>query len=275
MMSNNAKQILVKGLIISTVATAALPLAMPQTAYAASNVANVEGAESKGLLETFSEIGSSIFAGGEEFFDALRDYGDMQQYTMPFLSEKAAPNSEAELVNPYTGKLLQRRIYDENGDAKMDIDYTVHGNAAMQDSPHKHIWEGGKRNAAEDLTSFETLKYLCIPRGYVSSTTKPNHEKTMDGEQAGVQISYDELKSILIRNHDVKFRYEGTVYTISYGKNAEGITGYSLSYFRNFCGAQILEVTSYTSKRPLLEKHLFRGNTLEDICDEITVLNIF
>ena len=53
---------------------------------------------------------------------------------------RGKPNSKRSLFKD--GKLIQERIYDENGQAKTDIDYTDHGNPTRHpEVPHEHEWD--------------------------------------------------------------------------------------------------------------------------------------
>lgn len=46
----------------------------------------------------------------------------------------------------WNGKVVQRRYYDKNGNADMDIDYTDHGNPKQHPKvPHRHDWNGNSR----------------------------------------------------------------------------------------------------------------------------------
>lgn len=46
-------------------------------------------------------------------------------------------NSSTDLINSNTGKLCQRRFYDENGEACLDVDFSHGGNHTF---PHIHFW---------------------------------------------------------------------------------------------------------------------------------------
>ena len=49
----------------------------------------------------------------------------------------------------WNGKVLQRRYYDKNGNADLDIDYTDHGNPKDHPKvPHRHDWNGTTRGPA-------------------------------------------------------------------------------------------------------------------------------
>ena len=58
---------------------------------------------------------------------------------------KGKPNSKRSLFKD--GKLIQQRIYDENGQAKTDKDYTDHGNPTRHpEVPHEHNWDWSDPN---------------------------------------------------------------------------------------------------------------------------------
>lgn len=62
------------------------------------------------------------------------------------LKRKGKPNSSRDLKDPSTGKVKQRRYYDKNGKADIDIDYTNHGNAKQHPKvPYRHNWKNGIR----------------------------------------------------------------------------------------------------------------------------------
>jgi hypothetical protein len=52
-------------------------------------------------------------------------------------------NSSKDLIKNGTKK--QRRYYDKNGKADMDIDYTDHGTPKIHPNPHRHNWNGNTR----------------------------------------------------------------------------------------------------------------------------------
>lgn len=64
------------------------------------------------------------------------------------LPKKGRPNSSKDKKNPKTGKVVQRRYYDKDGNADMDIDYTNHGNPKQHPKvPHRHDWKNGVRGS--------------------------------------------------------------------------------------------------------------------------------
>ncbi len=58
------------------------------------------------------------------------------------LPVKGKPNSSKDLKD--SKGLKQRRYYDKNGNADLDIDYR-HGGNGKEPFPHKHKWTNGKR----------------------------------------------------------------------------------------------------------------------------------
>ncbi len=58
------------------------------------------------------------------------------------LPVKGTPNSSKDLKDSQGVK--QRRYYDKNGNAELDIDYR-HGGNGKEPFPHKHKWTNGKR----------------------------------------------------------------------------------------------------------------------------------
>lgn len=53
------------------------------------------------------------------------------------------PNSSMDLLNP-DGSVKQRRYFDENGNAKMDIDFN-HTDDGTHEFPHIHNWDWSQK----------------------------------------------------------------------------------------------------------------------------------
>lgn len=64
---------------------------------------------------------------------------------------KQPPNSSADLLNP-DGSVKQRRYYDEEGKAQMDIDFN-HTDDGTHEFPHIHIWDWTKDPPRQDSRS--------------------------------------------------------------------------------------------------------------------------
>lgn len=117
---------------------------------------------------------------GFEIYDALKvnNFGVIQVQRIPFLPEEGSPNSVVEKVHPKTGEVIQRRYYDENGKAFIDIDMTDHGFPddhpwKIQDgrTAHKHTFDWSKqgkskRSKGSELTFYEYVKYVQLPEAF-------------------------------------------------------------------------------------------------------------
>ena len=73
------------------------------------------------------------------------------------------PNSVIEKINP-NGRIVQRRIYGQNGKPKMDIDLNNHGTPEYHPfgygGAHAHEYKGTKRLRGRELTDEEYQRYV-------------------------------------------------------------------------------------------------------------------
>ena len=73
------------------------------------------------------------------------------------------PNSVIEKINP-NGRIVQRRIYGQNGKPKMDIDLNDHGTPEYHPfghgGAHAHEYRGTKRLRGRELTDEEYQRYV-------------------------------------------------------------------------------------------------------------------
>lgn len=277
MLSNKYKNIIVKGLtgttIFSTISLVTIPVTVNATTSNPSEISkNIE--DTKSIFEPFIQFGNSIISCGKEFINAMETYENVEYVKFHFLPTKGKANSTMQLICPNTGKLIQTRIYDENGNAMLDIDYTPHGDGAFTDSIHKHVWKNGVRLINQKLTKEEYIRYNVVPRGYVESTTKTRFKPLYNTEKhVGVQISYNDFILALKQNSDIKFKVGDTVFNWSYSRDKYGNGKYKLIYRRPFLGVDILEYKTYNSRRNLLEFKLY-DHTFEEIWDHVTILSI-
>jgi len=117
---------------------------------------------------------------GFEIYDALKvnNFGAIEMKRIPFLPEEGSPNSVVEKIHPDTGEVIQRRYYDENGKAFMDVDMTDHGYPdahpwKIQDGrvAHKHTFDWSKqgkskRSKGSELSFYEYVKYVQLPEAF-------------------------------------------------------------------------------------------------------------
>jgi len=82
------------------------------------------------------------------------------------LPTKTFPYATVDLKHPKRG-MIRRRLYDDKGDVKTDIDLTDHGHPkAHPIVPHAHDWKKGERNrAGRALTSEEKQMIKDVWRG--------------------------------------------------------------------------------------------------------------
>ena len=265
----------IKHTMITTMAASTIMgVITPSITYAAAIPADTEIIEYK-AAEILSEIENATNAfinDGKVFVNTFKEYDNMTYSKFHFLPTKFKPNSTVELISPYTGKLMQTRVYDSSGNAKLDIDYTCHGDPVFTKDVHKHIWKNGKRSAPQELTRTEFVKYFMVPNGRVNQGEKltPLYE---EDQPFGIKISYDEFVNALKQNRDIQFRIGTTDFNICYGKGKKGDAMYKLIYKSDFLGSSVLEYNEFYSKKDILEYRL-HGHTFQEIWDSISISSI-
>jgi len=60
------------------------------------------------------------------------------------LPKTGEPNSSSDILNP-DGSVKQRRYYDKDGNADLDIDYN-HTDDGTHTFPHRHTWDWTQEN---------------------------------------------------------------------------------------------------------------------------------
>ena len=83
--------------------------------------------------------------------------------SLGYLPDHWRPNSVIEKINP-NGRIVQRRIYGQNGKPKMDIDLNDHGTPEYHPfghgGAHAHEYRGTKRLKGRELTEEEYQRYV-------------------------------------------------------------------------------------------------------------------
>ncbi len=269
MISNKTQKNIVKGLVCVTVTGQVISLPIHVSAKNINEI-SIQNEKAENMND-FLVVGKNVFAAGKEYIDAFTKCKDIDRVTTPYLPTNYTANGILERVSLKTGKVLQRRIYDENGKAYMDIDFSSHGATNSSAAKvHKHMWENGKRGVGKQLTTEEKIKYVMIPRGY----TDYDEVETKDEKQI-IPITYENFKSLLINNHEAKFELYGREYTIAYAKDKKGNPKYFLTIFNKNILMGVLDQEVYYSKQELLEKKMFHGKTLEGLWDKVTVREIY
>ena len=167
-------------LLITTVGTAILPplevSANPGISYADVEQVSLELGPAGPIIFFLGLLALEGF----EVYDALKvnNFGAIECRRVPFLPEEGAPNSVVEKIDPDTGEVMQRRYYDENGKAFLDVDYGDHGYPdahpwKMHDKRigHKHTFDWtkqgkSKRSKGSELTFYEYVKYVQLPEAF-------------------------------------------------------------------------------------------------------------
>lgn len=271
MLSEKTQKNVLKGLVCVTVAGQVISIPI-NTSAKTIDVNSVCIQESKDYsIDDFVVIGRNIIACGNEYIDSYLKCKDLDRLTTPFLPTNSTANNVLERVSLKSGKVLQRRIYDENGNAKLDIDFNSHG--ATNSSAykiHKHEWENGKRGPAKTLTMHEKITHVMIPRGYTDYD-----EVAKSDEKQIVNLTYDNFKNLLIKNHEITFELNGSDYKIAYAKAKDGNVKYFLTRFNRNILMGVIEQECYYSKGEILQNKMFYGKTLEEIWDKVIVREIY
>ena len=106
--------------------------------------------ELSGVVKSSDKIIDISKSGKINIDGAINNGQPLKNHRIVFDSEasslsatKQAPNSSADLLNP-DGSVKQRRYYDIDGKAKMDIDFN-HTDDGTHEFPHIHIWDWTKK----------------------------------------------------------------------------------------------------------------------------------
>ena len=122
--------------------------------------------------------GGIVICGSMVLYDAYTVNNNIIQAKIPKLPKYGDPGSCIEKINK-EGTVIQRRYYDEQGRAYIDIDLTDHGQPEYHPweregkKIHKHVWDwtknpkDGQRGAGEELTDYDYFKYVMVPRGMI------------------------------------------------------------------------------------------------------------
>lgn len=68
--------------------------------------------------------------------------------------ENCIPNSRTDFYDENTGKLLQKRWYDENGQAVWDRDWDHNDPLGTHVFPHDHPWDWSKRKKRQPAVDY-------------------------------------------------------------------------------------------------------------------------
>ncbi len=211
-------------------------------------------ATSLSLLNGPGLIAAGVLTATAYGIDIAIEVHDTIVYTK-WLPEQGKPNSEA-YRKDYKGRVIQKRIYDENGDALIDIDYNDHGTPQYHPwGPHIHFWKNGNRGRGKGMTTYEKEIHGVVKRaanGMVRMADK--NEK----------CSYTDFICSLAIGREIEFSHRGKMFWIS--KTPEGY--------------QVVNTTNKTVKNfgslvSLEHAKIFNGKTLENSWSEFEAFNLF
>lgn len=177
-MIRRLKKYIVLGLFLSVLTTFIMPSKKVEAQVLELQTIQ-EVSASTGVLAPLVFAGGIMIYEGYQVYEALKEnnFGIIKVAKVPWLPEEGTPNSVIEKINPNTNEIMQRRYYDEEGKAFIDIDYGDHGYPeshpwTIQDRViHKHTWDWSKegkkkRSSGKEITLYEYIKYVQLPEAF-------------------------------------------------------------------------------------------------------------
>ena len=156
--------------------------------------------------------------------------------TRNFLEIQSLKDSFDNLI--VNDKFVQRRFYDENGNAEVDIDYFHSGNVEF---PHKHIWESGIR-----------------------SSTVPIE----DGDGNVGKYTFDDFREALFRGEEMDFEFNGASFGIVNGPDENSVDGAVWHFIINSSVEVDIVICDFEDREKLLkfvDELYIDGISLKDI----------
>lgn len=173
MLNKKTKKIIATTLIATTILVVTTPNEVKAMPAAEAYQIVQESALEFGPIAPYIVIGGTIIVAGMALNEVTSENQNIVQLArIPRLPDKAKPNEVIEKVHPKTGKIIQRRYYDENGNPKRDVDLYDHNDPVHHPwGEHIHDFVNGVRQPGREMTQWEKIKYLHVPQGMVN---KPN-----------------------------------------------------------------------------------------------------
>jgi hypothetical protein len=166
------------------------------------------------------------------------------------------------------GQVDQRRYYDKDGNADLDVDYSAHSNPKTHTIPHKHIWKGQQRSKQinTDNPNYNNPDQVRNLNEYWSTAVTGTSPGT-----GGNTMSYslEQLKIDLDMGREVMLTYNGNQYGITLAPI--GIDGY---HFYRGNDENSLQVYG-TSDELIANATTVEGTKFQDIWDQVVVTDIY
>ena len=164
MLKNTMKKTIASGLLITTIASTT------NEAYACDAAAVVETAKEASMacpyIAPIAITGAAVITAATTVIGIKQKAKQTDEYiyqSLQHLPDHWRKNSVIEKINP-NGKIVQRRVYGQNGKPVLDIDLNDHGTPEYHPfghgGAHAHEYRGTKRLRGRELTEEEYQRYV-------------------------------------------------------------------------------------------------------------------
>jgi hypothetical protein len=163
-MKNTMKKVVAGGLLVTTIASTT------NEVHACDAAAVVETAKEASMacpyLAPVMITGAAVITAATTVIGIKQKAKQTDEYiyqSLQHLPDHWRKNSVIEKINP-NGKIVQRRVYGQNGKPVLDIDLNDHGTPEYHPfghgGAHAHEYRGKKRLRGRELTEEEYQKYV-------------------------------------------------------------------------------------------------------------------
>lgn len=163
-MKNTMKKVVAGGLLVTTIAS------ITNEVHACDAAAVVETAKEASMacpyLAPVMITGAAVITAATTIIGIKQKAKQTDEYiyqSLQHLPDHWRKNSVIEKINP-NGKIVQRRVYGQNGKPVLDIDLNDHGTPEYHPfghgGAHAHEYRGTKRLRGRELTEEEYQKYV-------------------------------------------------------------------------------------------------------------------
>ena len=163
-MKNTMKKVVAGSLLITTIASTT------NEAYACDAAAVIETAKEASIvcpyIAPIAITGAAVITAATTVIGIKQKAKQTDEYiyqSLQHLPDHWRKNSVIEKINP-NGKIVQRRVYGQNGKPVLDIDLNDHGTPEYHPfghgGAHAHEYRGTKRLRGRELTEEEYQRYV-------------------------------------------------------------------------------------------------------------------
>ena len=163
-MKNTMKKVVAGGLLVTTIASTT------NEVHACDAAAVVETAKEASMacpyIAPIAITGAAVITAATTVIGIKQKAKQTDEYiyqSLQHLPDHWRKNSVIEKINP-NGKIVQRRVYGQNGKPVLDIDLNDHGTPEYHPfghgGAHAHEYRGTKRLRGRELTEEEYQRYV-------------------------------------------------------------------------------------------------------------------